>query len=207
VTAADVVKVLDFGLAAVTEGPASASGNAADSPTLTASPARAGMILGTAAYMSPEQARGKAVDKRSDIWAFGAVLYEMVTGRALFPDETISDILVEVLAKEPDLGPLPEHLRYVVARCLRKDPRNRWQAIGDVRIALEEGPPAAAFPASAADAKRSLLPWAIAGALLLVAAAASLIACRATTRIMTFGRCPWTRPIRTGRRQLAGLVA
>ena len=88
VTSADVVKVLDFGLAAVIEGPASASGNVMDSPTLTTSPTRAGMILGTAAYMSPEQARGKTVDKRADIWAFGAVLHEIFTGTALFQGET-----------------------------------------------------------------------------------------------------------------------
>ncbi len=180
VTPAGVVKVLDFGLAAVIEGPASASGNVADSPTLTTSPTRAGMILGTAAYMSPEQARGKTVDKRADIWAFGAVLFEMVTGRALFQGETVSDILVEVLGKEPDLSPLPPHIRYVVERCLRKDARKRWQAIGDVRIALEEGPPVSDVLAPGADAKRNVLPWAIAGALLLVAAATSLMLWRAT---------------------------
>jgi Protein kinase domain/WD40-like Beta Propeller Repeat len=179
VTESDVVKVLDFGLAAVIEGPASASGNVADSPTLTTSPTRAGMILGTAAYMSPEQARGKTVDKRADIWAFGAVLYEILTGQRLFQGETVSDILVEVLGKEPELGALPVHLRYVVERCLRKDARARWQAIGDVRIALEEGPSTLALPGPPMDAKRSVLPWAIAGALVLVAAATSLMAWRA----------------------------
>ena len=180
VTESDVVKVLDFGLAAVIEGPASASGNIADSPTLTTSPTRAGMILGTAAYMSPEQARGKAVDKRADIWAFGAVLYEILTGKRLFQGETVSDILVEVLGKEPELGALPAHLRYVVERCLRKDARARWQAIGDVRIALEEGPPTLAVPGPTGDAKPRVLPWAIAGALVLVAAATSFMAWRAT---------------------------
>ncbi|MGD0133934.1 MAG: protein kinase [Bryobacteraceae bacterium] len=180
VTSADVVKVLDFGLAAVIEGPASASGNVMDSPTLTTSPTRAGMILGTAAYMSPEQARGKTVDKRADIWAFGAVLYEILTGTALFQGETVSDILVEVLGKEPELGVLPSHIRYVVERCLRKEARKRWQAIGDVRIALEEGlPDPAATPTSPVEAKRSPLPWAIAGVLLLVAATTSFVAWRA----------------------------
>src|SRR5277367_4534431 len=150
VTPADVVKVLDFGLASVIEGPASASGNVMDSPTLTTSPTRAGMILGTAAYMSPEQARGKAVDKRADVWAFGAVLYEIVKGKALFKGDTVSDILVEVLSKEPELGALPPHIRFIVERCLRKEPRKRWQAIGDVRIALEEGlPEPAAAPSRA----------------------------------------------------------
>jgi serine/threonine protein kinase/Tol biopolymer transport system component len=181
VTASDVVKVLDFGLAAVIEGPTSGSGNIADSPTLTTSPTRAGMILGTAGYMSPEQARGKTVDKRSDIWSFGAVLYEMVTGRALFQGETVSDILVEVLGKEPQLDPLPPQIRSIVERCLRKDARKRWQAIGDVRIALEEGLPDSAAAASLLEAKgvelrRSFLPWGIAGALFLLAAATSWMA-------------------------------
>src|SRR5271154_3061429 len=137
ITPAGVIKVLDFGLAAVTQS--SDPSDPANSPTLTVSPTRAGMILGTAAYMSPEQARGKVVDKRTDIWAFGAVLYEIIIGKPLFSGETVSDIFVEVLSKEPDLSALPEGARYVVERCLRKDARKRWQAIGDVRIALEEG--------------------------------------------------------------------
>jgi serine/threonine protein kinase/Tol biopolymer transport system component len=180
VTSADVVKVLDFGLAAVVESSGSSSGNLADSPTLTVSPTRAGMILGTAAYMSPEQARGKPVDKRSDIWAFGVVFYEMLTGRPLFSGETVSDILVEILGKEPDLSALPAHARYVVERCLRKDPRKRWQAIGDVRIALEEGALEPSATAPSQETKRTWLPWAIAGALLLVAAVTSFMAWRGT---------------------------
>ena len=91
ITPAGVVKVLDFGLAAVAQS--SDSSDPVNSPTLTISPTRAGMILGTAAYMTPEQARGKAVDKRADIWAFGVVLYEMLTGKRLFEGETISDTL------------------------------------------------------------------------------------------------------------------
>ena len=100
ITPAGVVKVLDFGLAAVAQS--SDPSDPVNSPTLTISPTRAGMILGTAAYMSPEQARGKAVDKRADIWAFGVVLYEMLTGKRLFEGETISDTLAHVLTKEPD---------------------------------------------------------------------------------------------------------
>lgn len=92
----------------------------------------------------------------------------MLTGKALFRGETVSDILVEVLGKEPDLSALPAHARYVAERCLRKDPRKRWQAIGDVRIALEGGVPESGSPAPALEAKRDWLPWAIAGALLLV---------------------------------------
>jgi len=137
------------------------------------------MIMGTAAYMSPEQARGKQVDKRADVWAFGVVFYEMLTGKALYQGETVSDILVEVLGKEPDLSALPAHARYVVERCLRKDPRKRWQAIGDVRIALEEGLPESGSPAPAPAAKRTLLPWAIAAALGLVAMGVSFAAWRA----------------------------
>ena len=170
------VKVLDFGLAKV----ATESAISHDSPTIISAPTQIGMILGTAAYMSPEQARGKAVDRRSDIWAFGAVLFEMLTGKALFQGETISDILVEVLGREPDLGALPAHIRPVVARCLRKDHRARWQAIGDVRIALEEArPDVVRHPAAVPDSKRSLIPWGVAGALFLIALGASVTAWRA----------------------------
>src|SRR6202453_3135711 len=109
ITSAGVVKVLDFGLAAVAQ--ASDPSNPANSPTLTISPTRAGMILGTAAYMSPEQARGRTVDKRADIWAFGVVLYEMLTGKQLFAGETVSDTLAQVLTKEPDLTGLSGELR------------------------------------------------------------------------------------------------
>ena len=100
ITPAGAVKLLDFGLAAVAENPATDAGDPTHSPTLTISPTCAGMILGTAAYMSPEQARGKTVDKRADIWAFGAVLYEMLTGRQLFKGETISDTLAGVLKED-----------------------------------------------------------------------------------------------------------
>jgi Tol biopolymer transport system component len=191
VTPGDVVKVLDFGLAFVENRETTDPNN---SPTLTVSPTRAGMIMGTAAYMSPEQARGKQADKRADIWAFGAVFYEMLTGQQLFRGETVSDILVEVLGKEPDLSALPAHARYVVERCLRKDPRKRWQAIGDVRIALEEGvPESAAAPVTAAEAKRPWLPWAIAAALLLVAAATSFMAWRASKSAAGSGDLPLIR--------------
>jgi len=179
VTPSDVIKVLDFGLASV-ENREQAAADPNDSPTLTISPTRAGVIMGTAAYMSPEQARGKQADKRADIWAFGVVFYEMLTGQALFRGETVSDILVEVLGKEPDLSALPAHARYVVERCLRKDPRRRWQAIGDVRIALEEGVPESGSPAPALEGQRNWLPWVIAGALLLVASGTSFTAWRAT---------------------------
>jgi serine/threonine protein kinase/Tol biopolymer transport system component len=181
VTPGDVVKVLDFGLASV-ENREQQEVDPSNSPTVSVSPTRAGMIMGTAAYMSPEQARGKVVDKRTDIWAFGAVLYEIIVGKPLFSGETVSDIFVEVLSKEPDLGALPDHVRYVVERCLRKNPRKRWQAIGDVRIALEEGVPEQSVSAAAAPAvtSKSWLPWAIAGFLLVAALGTSLAAWRAS---------------------------
>ena len=109
-----------------------------NSPTLTAQDTEMGAIVGTAAYMSPEQARGKPVDRRADIWSFGVVLYEMLAGRRLFAGPTLSDTLAAVLTTEPDLNRVPVQARRIVERCLRKDPRRRWQAIGDVRIAIEE---------------------------------------------------------------------
>jgi len=136
ITAAGVVKVLDFGLAKAADE-SLASGDATVSPTLTMSPTRAGMILGTAAYMSPEQARGKTVDKRADVWAFGVVLYEMSTGRQTFTGETITDVLASVVKEQPSLDRLPGRVRSIVERCLQKDPRQRWQAIGDVRVEID----------------------------------------------------------------------
>ena len=136
------VKVLDFGLAKAMEPTGVASPSVSQSPTIT-TPAmtQAGMILGTAAYMSPEQARGKPVDKRADIWAFGCVLYEMLTGQRAFDGEDVSDTLARVIEREPDWAKLPAALspalRTYIRRCLQKDPRQRVQAIGDVRLALE----------------------------------------------------------------------
>jgi serine/threonine protein kinase/Tol biopolymer transport system component len=145
------VKVLDFGLAKLYGGPA-AAGSTADpshSPTMAHTGTAAGLILGTAAYMSPEQARGRPVDKRSDIWAFGVVLYEMLTGRRLFDGETVSDVLAGVLTREADWSALPpeaRHLEPVLARCLERDPRNRYRDIGDVRLELERPRPAMHAP-------------------------------------------------------------
>jgi serine/threonine-protein kinase len=136
ITPAGVVKVLDFGLAKAADESA-VSGNPSVSPTLTMSPTQAGMILGTAAYMSPEQARGKPADKRADVWAFGVVLYEMLTGRQTFTGETITDVLASVVKEQPALDRLPARVRAIVERCLQKDPRQRWQAIGDVRFEIE----------------------------------------------------------------------
>ncbi len=110
------VKVLDFGLAKALEGEA-APADISNSPTLTAAATQAGVILGSAAYMSPEQAKGKSVDRRSDIWAFGAVLYEMLTGRQAFEGEAVSDVLAAVLKTEPDWAALPPQIRNLVRRC------------------------------------------------------------------------------------------
>ena len=143
VRADGTVKVLDFGLAKAFDTNASgATANAMNSLTIT-SPAmtQAGMILGTAAYMSPEQARGRAVDRRADIWAFGAVLFEMLTGTRAFAGDNITDTLAAVVSAEPDWRLLPASLPPAVGswvrRCLHKDLRQRVQAIGDVRLALE----------------------------------------------------------------------
>ena len=137
------VKVLDFGLAKAVEPACATSASVTKSPTMT-SPAMMtgiGVLLGTAAYMSPEQARGKAVDKRTDIWAFGAVLYEMLTGRRAFADDEVSDVLASVLAREPDWTMLPAGLSPVLAtyieRCLHKDRKQRIRDIGDVSLALD----------------------------------------------------------------------
>lgn len=142
ITPEGMVKVLDFGLAKALDVEPSASSSVSNSPTLTAAETRAGVILGTAAYMSPEQARGKPADRRADIWSFGCVLYEMFAGKRLFEGETVSDTLAGVLKAEPDWNVLPAstppRLRELVRRCLTKDSKQRLQAIGDARIAIEE---------------------------------------------------------------------
>jgi eukaryotic-like serine/threonine-protein kinase len=149
------VKVLDFGLAkTLTDDPATSSEvELSHSPTLSVQGTRAGVILGTAAYMSPEQARGKAVDKRADIWAFGAVLYEMLTAHRLFTGETASDVLAAVLTREPDWTLLPPStptgVRRVLARCLERDPRKRLRDIGDARADLTPMQESAGTPPAA----------------------------------------------------------
>ena len=142
VTPAGVTKVLDFGLAVVSLGPSGLEPDPGNSPTLTISPTRTGMILGTAAYMSPEQARGRPVDKRADIWAFGVVLYEMLTGRPLFAGETVSDTLASVLKTDPDWNALPpatpEPVRRLLRRCLQRDRKRRLRDIGDALAEIDE---------------------------------------------------------------------
>ena len=140
-TSDGTVKVLDFGLAKGS-GSAESSSDLSASPTMTAHATSAGVILGTAAYMSPEQARGKSVDRRTDIWSFGCVLYECLTGRQLFAGETVSDTIAKILEREPDWSALPsgtpEKVIELLRRCLEKDPRKRQRDIGDARLHLEE---------------------------------------------------------------------
>jgi Tol biopolymer transport system component len=156
------VKVLDFGLAkAMDSMPAAAS--LTQSPTLSIAATQAGVILGTAAYMSPEQARGFAADQRSDVFSFGCVLYEMLTGRQLFRGETVADVLGAVLVAQPDLDALPPNLNprlpELLRRCLEKNPKRRWQAVGDLRFELEvvaAAPRSATVSASLAAAPKPL---------------------------------------------------
>jgi Tol biopolymer transport system component len=172
------VKVLDFGLAKAWSGDgpgAGSSGDLSQSPTLAHTGTAAGLILGTAAYMSPEQARGKPVDKRADIWAFGVLLYEMLSGRQLFAGDTVSDVLASVLRQEIDWKALPPsapaELRQLVARCLERNPKSRLHDIADARIVLEgaltndtEGAIAPHVPAGVASWP-ARIAWLAAGAL------------------------------------------
>ena len=174
VTAEGVVKVLDFGLAkALLDEPSAA--DFANAPTLSVAPTEPGVILGTAAYMSPEQARGKTVDKRTDIWAFGAVLYELLTGRPAFRGETFSDTIAAVLEREPDWTALPQKtpplIERLLRRCLEKDIKRRLHAAADVRIEVED----ALHPASPA-APVAPIPFALNRRAAMVFASVALVA-------------------------------
>jgi predicted Ser/Thr protein kinase len=186
VTPQGLVKILDFGLAKAAEEPA---GNADNSPMLTISPTRFGLILGTAAYMSPEQARGKPVDKRADIWAFGVVLYEMLTGQRLFKGDTISDTLAAVLKEEPDLERVPTKVRKLLRSCLEKDPKKRLCDIGDSWKLLDDAPQA--------QVRLSKLPWAVAVVFALAAVALAFVHFRETTPTKTLLRSTITLPDNT----------
>jgi eukaryotic-like serine/threonine-protein kinase len=171
------VKVLDFGLAKALEpAPGARRKDVSQSPTIT-TPAMtgAGMVLGTAAYMSPEQARGREADKRSDVWAFGCVLYEMLTGTRVFEAEEVSDTLAAVLRADPDwtkLGPaVPAPIATLLHRCLEKDPKRRLRDIGDARFELDaRGDAVAPSPAIAAGGRKERFAWAAAVFVLFLAA-------------------------------------
>jgi eukaryotic-like serine/threonine-protein kinase len=167
------VKVLDFGLAKVSSASAD---DPANSPTLSITATDAGLILGTAGYMSPEQARGRPVDKRADIWAFGVVLYEMLTGERLFEGETVSDTVAQVLTKQPDLSRVPAKARKLLSRCFEKDPRRRLRDIGEARFLLEEEPrPGIPAPAKAG---RPSVRWMLATAAVAAAVGLGIVANR-----------------------------
>jgi Tol biopolymer transport system component len=166
VTAEGTVKLLDFGLAKAFTEPTAQGASPEHSPTLTIGATQVGVILGTAAYMSPEQAKGKSVDRRADIWAFGVMMYELLTGQRLFKGEDISDTLAQVLTKEPELSHVPARAQKLLRRCLEKDPKKRLRDIGETRHYIDE--PAAPAP----RAGKPRLPWAIAGTALVLAAAA-----------------------------------
>jgi serine/threonine protein kinase len=171
-----MVKLLDFGLAKAFTNkaeatPASVENSPENSPTLTIGATEVGVILGTAAYMPPEQAKGKTVDKRADIWSFGVVLYELLTGERLFKAEDVSETLAQVLTKEPDLGKVPAKARKLLSRCLQKDPKKRLRDIGEVAYLLDDGP----VTAAPSPSRLSWVAWALAALCFVAAAGLALV--------------------------------
>jgi serine/threonine protein kinase/Tol biopolymer transport system component len=172
------VKVLDFGLAKAITGADSSPAAVMNSPTLTARATELGVILGTAAYMSPEQARGRSVDKRADIWAFGCVLLEMLTGTRAFAGEDATETLASVVKGEPDISRAPASVRRLLKKCLEKDPKRRLRDIGDVWDLLDVEPRhVSAFEARSSAGRRPLVPWIV---------SASAVAALATLAVVHF---------------------
>ena len=201
VKADGTVKVLDFGLAKAFQ-PDAGDPHLSQSPTISLSAAatRLGMVIGTAAYMAPEQAKGLTVDKRADIWAYGAVLFEMLAGRKLFDAGDVSEMLASVLVKDPDISSIeshvPAHIRSVVRQCLVKDPKERIRDIGDVRLAMKRSFEATALshgapiPAQPAGWKQTL-PWVAGLALAVIASLAVWSVMRpAPLRLVRFAVSP-----------------
>jgi Tol biopolymer transport system component/predicted Ser/Thr protein kinase len=181
VTPEGKVKVLDFGLAKAFAGEQSDL-NLSNSPTLSNAATQQGVILGTAAYMSPEQAKGKIVDKRADVWAFGCVLFEMLTGRSLFSADDVSQTLARVLERQPDFSSLPPDLHpkiiELLERCLEKEARNRYSGIGDARVDIQKAldDPRGVFVKSDSEGKRrSKWKWVLLYAVGVVVAAAAIV--------------------------------
>jgi serine/threonine-protein kinase len=192
VRADGTVKVLDFGLAKAMDGAPGSSPNLSMSPTITPAMTQVGMILGTAAYLSPEQARGKPVDKRADIWAFGAVLFEMLTGQRAFKGDDISDVIASVLRDPLDLQALPATtppaVRRLLDRCLERDPKRRLRDIGEARVVLNDAPASEGAPpltgiatASAAASARGPMVWRVVAGLAVAAFMVGAVVLRRVT--------------------------
>jgi Tol biopolymer transport system component/predicted Ser/Thr protein kinase len=173
------VKVLDFGLAKISPAEAGATPSE-NSPTLSMAATQMGMILGTAAYMAPEQAKGKPVDKRADIWAFGVVLHEMLTGERLFQHDDLTETLAAVVMKVPDLDGAPFEVRRLLKKCLEKDPKKRLRDIGDAWEFLEKPPSGTGSPTQAESLPHSRLAWIVAAAMALALAGVAFLHFRET---------------------------
>jgi eukaryotic-like serine/threonine-protein kinase len=205
VTNDDAVKVLDFGLAKAVQGEASEI-DIATSPTMSRMATLAGVLLGTAAYMSPEQAKAKAVDRRADIWAFGCVLYEMLTGKMAFTGETVTDTLAAIIKEEPSWSRLPAgtpvRVRVLLQRSLQKDPKQRLRDIGDARISLEEVLSGAADQSTvavlpiAAPIWYRALPWVVAACLAIALALVEWVHTRAEPSAQTASAVRFQIPIK-----------
>ncbi len=170
ITAEEKVKILDFGLAKALVDETQ-SIDPSDSPTITEAMTRPGVVLGTAAYMSPEQAKGKSVDKRADIWAFGCILYECLTGKRAFKGETVTETLAAILRGEPDIEKAPAKTRLLLRKCLVKDRKNRLRDIGDAMTLIESGPHAV----ESMPVGRPWFAWSVAALALLVALALAFL--------------------------------
>jgi serine/threonine protein kinase len=175
ITAEDKVKILDFGLAKAFSDDTEII-DSSQSPTLTEAMTRPGVILGTAAYMSPEQAKGKSVDKRADIWAFGCILYECLTGKKAFEGETVTEMLAAILRGEPDWNTLhsatPRNIRFVLRRCLEKERNRRFRDAADVQIEIEEARDSGESAATTVKPRKLWIAWGVAAALVLALAIA-----------------------------------